>query len=62
MHNASQGLIPERNAGLSSHCPGTLNNSKWPLLKSWVMMSHACRANVKQFELTIGLMNVDIPT
>ena len=29
----SQGLIPARNAGLSSHRPGKLNNSKWPLSK-----------------------------
>ena len=32
----SQGLMPARNAGLSSHRPGKLNNSKWPLSKfSW---------------------------
>jgi hypothetical protein len=29
----SQGLMPARNAGLSSHRPGKLNNSKWPLSK-----------------------------
>ena len=29
----SQGLMPARNAVLSSHCPGKLNNSKWPLSK-----------------------------
>jgi hypothetical protein len=29
----SQGLMPARNADLSSHRPGKLNNSKWPLSK-----------------------------
>jgi hypothetical protein len=29
----SQGLMPARNAGLSSHRQGKLNNSKWPLSK-----------------------------
>jgi hypothetical protein len=29
----SQGLMPARNAGLSSHRPGKLNNSKWPYRK-----------------------------
>ena len=29
----SQGLMPARNAGLSSHRPGKLNNSKLPLSK-----------------------------
>ena len=29
----SQGLMPARNAGLSSHRPGKLDNSKWPLSK-----------------------------
>jgi hypothetical protein len=29
----SQGLMPARNAGLSSHRLGKLNNSKWPLSK-----------------------------
>jgi hypothetical protein len=29
----SQGLMPARNAGLSSHRPGKLNNSRWPLSK-----------------------------
>ena len=29
----SQDLMPARNAGLSSHRPGKLNNSKWPLSK-----------------------------
>ena len=29
----SQGLMPVRNAGLSSYRPGKLNNSKWPLYK-----------------------------
>jgi hypothetical protein len=35
----SQGLMPARNAALSSHRPGKLlNNSKWPLSKfSWAM-------------------------
>ena len=28
-----QGLMSERNAGLRSHRPGKLNNSKWPLSK-----------------------------
>jgi hypothetical protein len=29
----SQGFMPARNAGLSSHRPGKLNNLKWPLSK-----------------------------
>jgi hypothetical protein len=34
----SQGLMPVRSADLSSHRPGKLNNSKWPLSKfSWAM-------------------------
>ena len=33
IRNTPQGIKPARNAGLSSHRPGKLNNSKWPLSK-----------------------------
>jgi hypothetical protein len=33
MHNDVTRLDAHENAGLSSHRPGKLNNSKWPLSK-----------------------------
>jgi hypothetical protein len=34
----TQSLMPARYAGLSSHRPGKLNNSNWPLWEfSWAM-------------------------
>jgi hypothetical protein len=39
MHNASQHLIPARNVDLSSHQPGKLNNSTWPLSESSLAMT-----------------------